>query len=778
MTNNTINPNAAKIARIAGAEGIVLLKNNNVLPFDKSKTLSIFGRTFIDYFKCGTGSGGLVNTEYTVNILEGLEGRIKINEELVSVYKSWFIDNPYEDPGDGWFRTVKSQAEMPVSDELCALAAEKSDYALVCIGRTAGEENDSFAEKGCFLLSDTEEEVIKTVCRHFDKVCVVLNTGNIIDMKWVEKYNVPAVLYCWHGGMEGGNSLADILLGDVTPSGHLTDTIAYDISDYPSSANHGNHGENRYVEDIYVGYRYFETFAKEKVLFPFGFGLSYTKFDYGYSARLDGDTVRVSATVKNIGSYSGKAVVQVYYGAPQGRLGQPEKQLIGYKKTSLLSPGESEDLEICFDIKRMASYDDRKSYSFILEEGNYRIYAGDNVRDSLEVLNFDLDFTVVKKVRQALAPTRKFKRIKPRATASGYEISYEDVPTAEYDINERKKEHIEPTPAITGNRGIKLSDVASGKASLDDFVMQMNDTELASLVIGGGMNNPNTRSGAIGSLGGITRELHDYGIPAISTVDGPSGIRIETGEHATLFPNGTSIASSWNDALVEELYTEFGKELSSKDCDILLAPGINIHRNPLNGRNFEYFSEDPYLTAYIALAAVRGVANGGAAATLKHFAANSQEYNRKGLDSVVSERALREIYLFPFEINVKSGVTISIMSAYNLINGIHCSDNYDLCTSILRDEWGYDGFVMTDWGAVFDGNKPEDTIHNLRDMLISQNDIFMTCEKQDRFGHNILTSLSDGTLDRFYLIRSAKNLLKFIMRLPAMDRKRGDFKTK
>ncbi len=759
----------ADFSRHTATEGIVLLKNNNILPFNKEQTVSIFGRTQIDYVKSGTGSGGLVNTEYSINVVEGLKSRININESLLNIYLSWLKENPF-DEGPGWAQEPWSQKEMHITDEICADAVSKSDCALVIIGRTAGEDRDNFAGEGSYLLSVEEENMISTVSKHFEKVCVILNVGNIIDMKWVEKYNIPCVLYCWQGGQEGGNAIADVLLGNVTPSGKLTDTIAYDISDYPSTQNFGNKDVNIYKEDIYVGYRYFETFGKDKVMYPFGFGLSYTTFKYDYNANANESVVQVLVDVKNIGDVSGKTVVQVYFSAPQGKLGKPSRQLIGYKKTTLLKPGETERVNIKFDIKAMASYDDTFEFSYILEQGEYVIYAGENVRDAEAIYNITIDEFIVEKLRQNLAPMQAFKRIKPIITDGTVSMTKEAVTLCKYNIGERIKEHISPQQPPKGNQGILLRDVKDGKATLDDFVMQLSEEELTYLVKGEGMNSPKVTGGTGCCFGGVTEELMSYGIPHVCGTDGPSGIRMDTGHKATLIPNGTCLASTWNDELVEELYTYLGIELRANDIDVLLGPGMNIHRNPLNGRNFEYFSEDPYLTGMIGAACSRGMSHAGVLATIKHFACNSQEFGRHDEDSVLSERALREIYLKPFEIAIKTGNAKSLMTSYNKVNGSYAATNYDLCTSILRDEWKYDGFVMSDWWANL-GINGEKNKTDLAAMVMAQNDVYMVTQSSKDNDDNLIKSIESKVLDVSFLRQCAKNLLRTIITLPAMDRK-------
>ncbi len=759
----------AEVSRIIGTEGIVLLKNENILPFDKTGTLSIFGRTQIDYVKSGTGSGGLVNTEYSVNIVDGFKDRININTELLNIYKEWLKENPF-DIGQGWATEPWAQKEMPVTDEICARAAEISDYAMIVIGRTAGEDRDNFAKEESYLLSKEEENLIKTVVKHFEKVCVVLNTGNIIDMKWALTYNVPCILYSWQGGIEGGNSLADVVLGDVSPSGRLTDTIAYDIEDYPSTKNHGDAVKNIYEEDIYVGYRYFETFAKDKVMYPFGYGLSYTNFEYDYKAVLENDKIKISADVKNIGKYSSKDVIQIYFSAPQGKLGKPARELVAYKKTKLISSGDKDTVNIEFPVDAMSSYDDIETFAYILEAGEYTIYAGNNVRDAQSILKFTLDERVTKQLRQALAPNEEFSRIKPVSNGDGFTVGHEKAPICRFNINDRIKEHLTEQQPSTGNIGISLKDVAEGRNTMDEFILQLSDKALTCIVKGEGMNSPKVTSGTASAFGGVTTELLSFGIPPVCTTDGPSGIRMDTGEKASLIPNGTCLASTWNEEIVCEVYEYLGIELRGNEVDILLGPGTNIHRSPLNGRNFEYFSEDPLLSGKISAACTGGLHSAGVAGAIKHFACNSQEFKRARTNAVVSERALREIYLRPFEIAVKEGNVSAVMTSYNRVNGIYSPVNYDLCTSILRDEWGYNGLVMTDWWATLEIT-PDNKQRNLREMVKAQNDIYKVVKSSENNDDNLMESVADGSLDIFYLRKCAKNILTFILTSPALYRK-------
>lgn len=752
-------------SRKLAAEGCVLLKNENkVLPIKPENTVSFFGRTQIDYIKSGTGSGGLVHTEYVVNIIDGAlnNSKINVNTELVDIYKSWIKENPF-DEGNGWASEPWFQKEYVPDESVVKSAREKSDVAVIVIGRTAGEDRDNAPEKGSWYLTDEEEQLLDVVSKYFENTVVLLNVGNILDMNWVEKYNIKVVMYVWQGGQEGGNAIADVLSGDVNPSGRLSDTIAKDISDYPSSKNFGNKDFNLYQEDIYVGYRYFETFAPDKVLYPFGFGLSYTDFEIEpYSVTKNNEKISAVVIVKNIGNVSGREVVQVYVEAPQGKLGKAKRSLCAFAKTSIIAPDKSDGLLIEMDIADLASYDDsgitgHKS-CYMLEAGEYSIYIGKNVRDAEKVFTFTIDeLTVTEQLTEALAPERDFDVLYPDRN---FKPAYRSVSKRTVNYNKRITDNLPKTIEYTGDRGIKLIDVKNGKNTMEKFIAQLSDTDLRCLVTGEGMSSPKARPGNTGVFGGVTRELADFGVPVVCLADGPSGVRMDNGDTATSMPNGTLIACSWDVEAAEKLYEYASVELCSHNIDSLLGPGINIHRSPLNGRNFEYLSEDPYLTGKIGAALVKGMSIHGNSATVKHFAANSQELCRNTVVSVVSERALREIYLKPFEMCVKEGNAKTIMTSYNPINEHWTAVNYELNTVILREEWGYTGMVMTDWWPKL--SKEESDKQNLRDMIIAQNDVFMPASDALTFNSNIDESLENGTLTRGQLQRNAKNILNYI----------------
>ncbi|MBO5618180.1 glycoside hydrolase family 3 protein [Pseudobutyrivibrio sp.] len=768
----------AKVAREAVAEGVVLLKNENkVLPLAKGSKIALFGRSQFNYYKSGTGSGGMVNTSYVIGLYEAIikDEYFQLNKELRATYENWIKDNPF-DAGAGWAAEPWFQKEMPITKELADSTSKESDVAVVLIGRTAGEDQDNSNAKGSYLLTDDEEQMLENVTKAFDKTIVLLNVGNIIDMKWVEKYNPAAVAYIWQGGQEGGNGVIDVLKGVVSPSGKLTDTIAYDIEDYPSTKNFGSNKRNIQQEDIYVGYRYFETFAKDRVLYPFGFGLSYTYFDIisnGFD--VEAGKVTVSVTVTNIGDYKGKQVVQAYVAKPQGKLGKPVLELVGFAKTKELKADESETLDIVFTNYQMASYDDSGVTGFksayVLEEGTYIFYVGDSVRNLTRVGTYNVGKTkVVEQLSEALAPTIDFTRIKPESRDDGFAISYEDVPNATVNWQEARLANLQ-TPLAKSNTTYKLVDVLDEKCTLDEFVAQLSDEELCAIVRGEGMSSPKVTPGCGGAFGGVTESLVEKGIPTCCCTDGPSGIRMDSGKKAFAMPNGTLLACMWNLDLTEELYNYEGLELRKNKIDILLGPGMNLHRNPLNGRNFEYFSEDPLVTGKNAAAQLKGMHKYGVTGTIKHFAMNTQEAYRHSVEHVASERAIREIYLKGFEIAVKEAGASAVMTTYGSINGYYTSSSYDLVTKILREEWGFEGIVMTDWWAK-GGKATSGDSSDMASIVRAQNDLYMVTQSaiDNTNKDNLEKALLDGTLDRAELQRCAKNICKYVMGTPTFLR--------
>ena len=718
------------LSRMAAGEGMVLLKNEkNTLPIRRGTKVALFGKGTVDYVKGGGGSGD-VTVEYIRNLYEGMkikedEGKVEVFDKLAKYYEK-DIQKQY---ADGAVPGMTVEPELP--DELLNEAREYTDTAVITICRFSGEGWDrkceaaqdgyvldgeekrnselsaKIFENGDFCLTNAENAMVEKVKKAFPHVIVVMNVGGIVDTKWFRDCDeIQSVLMAWQGGMEGGLATADILCGDVNPSGKLSDTYAKDLEDYPSTANfHESAFYVDYTEDIYVGYRYFETIpgAAERVNYPFGFGLSYTDFDWKMTgASEENGVITVLTEVTNTGKTAGKEVIQLYYGAPQGKLGKPAKVLGAFKKTSLLQPGERQILTLKLPVDQMASYDDLGKVcrsAYVLEAGEYAIYIGTNVRDAAKI-----DFTYVVKedtVTEQLSRKAAPYHLQKRMLADG---SYEELPQREYVEEEglpRQDKYAIglPCPDTRGQKGIDFldskgvhfSDVADGKMTLDEFMDILTLDDCINLLGG----QPNTGCANTFGMG----NLPEYGVPNVMTADGPAGLRIlpKCGVNTTAWPCATLLASTWDEELVEKVGKAGAEEVKENNISIWLTPACNIHRSPLCGRNFEYYSEDPYLAGKTGAAVVRGIQSQHIGASVKHFAANNKETNRKDSDSRVSERALREIYLKQFEIIVKEAHPYTIMSSYNLINGIHASENKELLTGILRDEWGFDGLVTTDW---------------------------------------------------------------------------------
>ncbi|MCQ2587016.1 MAG: glycoside hydrolase family 3 C-terminal domain-containing protein [Treponema sp.] len=771
-----------KTAIQAISEGCVLLENKNqVLPLQKNTKISVFGRIQNSYYKSGTGSGGKVNVSKVYSIIDGIEEdkTLIINKKLQEIYAEWEKTHPY-DEGLGWGKERWSQDEMPLTQEIISEAADFSDTAIVIIGRTAGEDKDNSATEGSYLLTKEESDMLAKVRAGFKKMIILLNVGNIIDMSFVDDYSPDAVLYVWQGGMLGGLGTIDVLTGKTCPSGKLTDTIAYKISDYPSDNTFGNPDGNCYEEDIFVGYRYFETFAKSAVRYPFGYGLSYTTFQISCTNASNDEknrTVKISIKVKNTGSCNGKEVPQIYIQTPDGKLGKASRVLVEFAKTQELKPGQEEAIDFTIPYETFASYDDSgvtgNKSAFILEAGEYNVYSGNSVRATEKILSFNLNETIVlKQCEEALAPVKAFNRFHN----NNGKLEMEKTPLRTVSMIERRNQNIpQEIPQVT-TTSIKLCDVLNKKASIEDFVAQFTDDDLSCIIRGEGMGSSLVTPGTASAFGGVSPRLRNtFGIPACCCDDGPSGMRLDCGIKAFALPNGTSLACSFNKDLVTKLYSFTGLEMIENHVENLLGPGMNIHRHPLNGRNFEYFSEDPFVTGQIGTAMVKGLRNSGVTGTIKHFCGNNQETNRYAQDSVISERALREIYLKGFQIAVESGYANSVMTTYGLVNGLYTASCYDLNTTILRKEWGFNGIVMTDWWANINEEKGPSDKNNFGAMIRSQNDLYMCCPNgaKNEGGDNTLVALSQGKVTRAELQRSAINICNHAMETTAMQRLLG-----
>ena len=761
-------PEIAAQARAMAADGIVLLKNEDkTLPITGQTRVAVFGRSAVNYFTVGYGSGGDVVSPYRRNLMEGLlEHGVKVDGILASQYETW-CSRPRNVPDEGyWAHWPMSNPEMPLKAEDVAAAALRCDMALVVIGRAAGESRENVLKPGSYYLTDREKAMLDVVATYFHRVCLVMDCGNVIDMSWTRDYEnkLTAIVYAWQGGMESGTALADVLTGAVNPSGKLTDTIAVKYEDYPSSQSFGAMAFNAYTEDIYVGYRYFETFAPDRVLYPFGFGLSYTRFRLSSQAAVSGNQVTVNTTVENVGDEAGREVVQVYVDLPCGTLGNPKRVLAGFKKTGLLQPGQQQVVDVSFDLASLASFDDTgctgHKDAFVLEAGNYCVQAGTSIRDVKAVVCIvKQGLEVVRQLHEcnAVRPEHGFCRMVNKGGAPDMEM----VPTANRNLKQDILAHL-PQELTPGQTEFTFEDVKARRCTPEEFVAQLSDQELDDITHGFGlMNDPSGPAGNAGSLGGVTEALKKRGIPTVITTDGPSGIRIR--RTCSLLPCGTCLASTFDPEGVEALYRLLGREMVLQGTQVLLGPGMNIHRNPLCGRNFEYYSEDPLLTGKIAAAMVRGIQSQGVSACPKHFAYNNQETNRNKCDSRLSQRAQREIYLKGFEIAVKESDPWCLMTSYNLVNGVWSHYHYELVTDILHDEWGYRGLTITDWWMQ-PGAAPEfPAITNDACRIRAQVDVLMPGEIQER---TLVASLADPNgVTRAEAQRCAVNVIKFILKV-------------
>ncbi|MCR5271786.1 MAG: glycoside hydrolase family 3 C-terminal domain-containing protein [Lachnospiraceae bacterium] len=754
-----------ELSRRSAAEGMVLLKNDGVLPLKGGDKVALYGYGARYTIKGGTGSGS-VNNRVNVCVDEGLR-----NAGLVITNDAWLddYDDRYNKAFEDWKNMIYKLAGTPLNFENLYRAhaanpmqapqgapVEKTDtdVAIYVISRISGEGADRKEEKGDYYLSDSEHETLAEITKNYKKTIVVINAGGIIDTNFMEEFNISALIIMSQAGMEGGNALADVITGAVNPCGRLTDTWAFEYSDYPSwetfSHNNGNIIEEKYYEDIYVGYRYFESFDK-KVRYPFGAGLSYTSFEQEpveLSVKKGEATVKVKVT--NTGKCAGKEVVFVYASAPVCKWKKEKRRLVAFEKTALLAAGESETLTISFKLEMLESYHTAKA-SYYLDEGKYYIMSetaecGYKMAGALET--------------KELIWTRNFENICPLKDALPLYAPLEERMREWRDEYEKEfvmsaKESIVIDDYITvdtGNSGIEFDEAGVNKIldadGADEYTKKaieiMRELPLAkkatlccgrpssgsSEFIG---NAAVTVPGAAGETTPILKD--EFDVANIVLADGPAGIRIQqryeedpnTGkifelnaieklenrffakeflhegstyhyQYCSAIPVGTLLAQTFDKKLVEEVGKLIGVELEEFGVTLWLAPGMNIHRNPLCGRNFEYYSEDPVVSGWMAAALTKGVQSlGGVGTTIKHFACNNQEENRRGVSSIVSERALREIYLKGFEIAVKESNPMSIMTSYNKINGEHTANSYDLITEAARKEWGFTGIVMTDW---------------------------------------------------------------------------------
>ncbi len=753
----------AALSRSLAAESMVLLKNvYNTLPLlgspEEPVKVALFGVGQIYTVKGGTGSGN-VNNLKTTSLLEGLTQTesLLVDGLLARKYRSWGLSHEnlcvegFMEP-KGYFNP-----EMPLTDQEVRDLAIGNDAAIMVLTRVAGEGADMQAEPGMIYLTQTEKKLMDQITDSFERTILLLNTAGYLELgEYASKFT--AILFMGLPGQDAG-AAADVLTGAVMPSGHLTDTWPLRYTQFPTagvySEKHGNGNVNTtmgqtqeqvdvaYSDDIFVGYRYFDTFRQE-VLYPFGYGLGYGKAEItGYALAVTGDHISVTVTVENTGEvYGARQVVQVYVSCPEGALEQPLQRLCAFGKTRLLQPGESQELTLELRLSDMASFDATR-HSYVLEKGYYYIRLGTDSRTTSVAGAVYLPEEAVTRVlsdRLGHVP-EGFARLSAKGVerytypGEAEELAFARAHAVRVSTREfrtvKQKYSQEARPLRRGQANLRLKDVYEGTCSLRELVASMAPSDLCLLVCGVGMDmsgmpesvreDPDFHppfDGMIGSGGmrvpgaaGETADLWEkYGIPPITLADGPAGIRVaqqvkdQEGQVlrqqlCTAFPVGSLLACSWDETLLERFGQAVAREMVEYGVDIWLAPGMNIHRNPLCGRNFEYFSEDPLVAGFCAAAITKGVQQAGVGVTIKHYAGNNQETLRANSNDIVTQRALREIYLRGFELAVKQAQPYCVMTSYNDINGMPSANNYDLCTAVLRDEWGFKGFVMTDWGG-------------------------------------------------------------------------------
>ena len=811
-----------KIAREAAAAGFVLLENkDHFLPLAKGSKVGLYGAGAIRTIKGGTGSGD-VNERDSVNIFQGMKnaGYDVTSSEWLEDYDKCYVQARLDwkneiftkmNGNDAKFFDVYSAtpffmpAGSPIDEEKAA--ADGADTAFFVLARIAGENKDRFDTEGDYFISKEEKAILAQVSKCYKNVVLVINTGGLMDLAFVEEFdNIRSILQYVQAGQEGGNAFADVVSGDVTPSGKMTDTWAKDYYDYPGaevySYKSGDLFKEKYEEGIFVGYRYFDTF-EVPVRYSFGYGMSYTEFeirtdDIRVSGRgMMNPKVSVTVTVTNTGdTYAGKEVVQVYASCPQGKLVKEFRRLAGFGKTKLLAPKESQTMTITFPLYQLTSYEE-ESASWILEPGMYGIWVGNDLNTSVLSGALELDEKAVMTACENICPLKEelneiapdAEKVQVREAAWQKEVKEKRMSVIELKAAEIPTEKVDYQP---------VPEELPGKAG--KIVDSLSVDQLAFLATG----DPGRAQGnALGSAGisvpGAAAETspcaseEPWNVTTIALVDGPAGLRlkreyqVDNGEivasdflaaleggffskpqekrgttyyqFCTAIPVGTLLAQSWDVELIKRVGEMIGHEMELFNVTLWLAPGMNIHRNPLCGRNFEYYSEDPLLAGMMAAAMTLGVQKvPGCGTTIKHFACNNQEDNRMGSDSILSERALREIYLKGFEIAVKDAQPMSIMTSYNLINGVHAANCYDTCTKAARDEWGFAGAIMTDWTTTNVQIQGECTAAGC---MRAGNDMVMPGLPEDH--ENIKKELADGTLTMAELKRCIYNTVNIVL---------------
>lgn len=740
-----------RIALQAAREGIVLLKNEEqLLPLREKNILNVFGKGLWEFRMSATGAGN-INPRYNVGLIEAIENYsdFTLNADLKSLYSTF-------------------ENELP-TNEMLQSARNQSDVAIITITRGSGENFDNNPIKGDYYLTDEEEALIKAVTSKFDKTIALINSGYPMDVTWLEKYNIKVAVNCGFSGMMGGQALVEILDGRVNPSGKLPSTWSIDYGDIPASENFytatdGNkklgteaneYIDTYYEEDIYVGYRYFETFDKE-VAYPFGHGLSYTSFNINVqNFKYTENNVMLSVKVENTGDVQGKEVVQIYVKEPAEKLEKPSRKLIAFAKTKQLSSGESQTLYFEIEEERFTSYDE-ESASWIMENGTYEILVGNSVKNLAKVGNFELEDTkTIKKVENRMCPPVEIQTLSkndpigtyPTGKHSGIKQGVDELtPKA----NRPRSFETHPITAEPPTEIIKYTDVLDNPSLLEQFIKQLSVEELARLSVcashGWGMHQK-------GEAGRVYL-LEKYDMKDFVVADGNSGVKINKPNIG--MPSSAVVCASFNTELAYEIGRVIAEEAKENDIHMILAPGMNIHRNPLNGRHPEYFSEDPYLAGVMAGHQSKGLEENGVSSSLKHTVANNCESSRKRNHSLMTERTMREIYLKAFEVAIQVHNPDSIMTGYNAANGVFTAEDEEMIQGVFREEFGFKGFVMTDWSSY-------DTV-DIAEAVQAGNCWITPGSTDDTYVTPIIEGVKDGTIDRKRLEKNIYFMMKVVLK--------------
>ena len=731
------------VALRAAVEGMVLLKNEeNALPLRPDAVLSCFGAAQYIYRNTATGAG-LINPRWQANFHEAVRehSSFTVNEKIGHLYS-------------------RLKDAIPTEAELLE-AKERSDTALIFISRTSGEFLDNKPVKGGYYLTDEEDAMIAAVSAVFHKTVAVINTGYPIDLRWLEKYGIKAAIYTGFAGMCAGYALVELLDGRENPSGKLPDTWALDYYDYPSAANFTNFQEGDkvpgekthgvrlfYEEDIYVGYRYFDTFRKP-VQYSFGHGLSYTSFSWKEETiHADADGVSVTAAVTNIGERSGKEVLQLFVGAPDGRLEKPRRVLVDFDKTKLLAVGEVQTLILAAEPMRFASYDEENS-AYIVEAGTYTLWLGDSLNTATQIGEFQISETkTLKTVTPVARPVEEFHRLS-RTDPTVHRDS-QIVSLAERIPVPAERKAFRPAPlSSSAQKKITFAALKADPSLLDAFVAQLSADELCKLNVSTGADW--YMPWGKGTAGG-TPKMSKYGLPAVRVSDGNTGLNIVNPNIG--FPSSCTIAASFSKKLAQEVGRVIGEESKENGIAVNLGPAMNIHRNILCGRHPEYFSEDPLLAGLMAGNHARGLELAGAFSTYKHLFCNNSETSRKGSHSIVSERALREIYFRVFEIAFEVQTPSCVMTSYNALNGIYPTEDTEIIQTLVRKEWGFNGLIMTDWCS-YDTIDPVEIVKAGTDWLT---------EGGGKYVRILKRAVRDGRLSADILRDNAKYVIGMVLK--------------